>query len=143
MKDVFEIEFRAQTAAVKTARPGLQCQAVDAAARKVISDAAPGTVHLGRPWHPSASPTAVASVVFRETYLAAAIADGTPFQVYLHPGESNGTLIGGNSYFGHYNPDSNTFTLSGPGLRPEDGVVIPVPGPSRLTLPAGLGGALR
>lgn len=39
MKDVFEVEHRAQTTAVKTARPGLECQAVDAAARKVITDA--------------------------------------------------------------------------------------------------------
>ncbi len=42
MKRVFEIEHRAQTAAVKTARPGLECQAVDAAARKVIVDAGYG-----------------------------------------------------------------------------------------------------
>ena len=39
MKDVFEIEHRAQSMAVKTARPGLPCEAVDAAARKVIVDA--------------------------------------------------------------------------------------------------------
>ena len=39
MKDVFEIEHRAQTAALRTARPGLPCEAVDAAARKVIVDA--------------------------------------------------------------------------------------------------------
>jgi len=39
MKDVFEIEHRAQTVAVKTARPGLPCEAVDAAARAVISQA--------------------------------------------------------------------------------------------------------
>ncbi|HVZ50111.1 MAG TPA: Xaa-Pro peptidase family protein [Gemmatimonadaceae bacterium] len=39
MKDVFEVEHRAQTTAVKTARPGLPCEAVDAAARKVITDA--------------------------------------------------------------------------------------------------------
>ena len=39
MKDVFEIEHKAQTMAVKTARPGLPCEAVDAAARKVIVDA--------------------------------------------------------------------------------------------------------
>ncbi|MCX5768219.1 MAG: Xaa-Pro peptidase family protein [Gemmatimonadetes bacterium] len=39
MNDVFEIEHRAQTMAVKTARPGLPCEAVDAAARKVIVDA--------------------------------------------------------------------------------------------------------
>ena len=39
MKDVFEIEHRAQSAAVATARPGLPCEAVDAAARKVIVDA--------------------------------------------------------------------------------------------------------
>jgi Xaa-Pro dipeptidase len=39
MKDVFEIEFRAQSAALAAARPGVPCEAVDAAARKVISDA--------------------------------------------------------------------------------------------------------
>ncbi len=39
MKDVFEVELAAQTAALRTARPGLPCEAVDAAARKVISDA--------------------------------------------------------------------------------------------------------
>jgi Xaa-Pro dipeptidase len=39
MNDVFEIEHRAQAIAVKTARPGLPCEAVDAAARKVITDA--------------------------------------------------------------------------------------------------------
>lgn len=39
MKDVFDVELRAQTAALKAARPGLACEAVDAAARKVITDA--------------------------------------------------------------------------------------------------------
>jgi Xaa-Pro dipeptidase len=39
MKRVFDIVHQAQTAAVKTARPGLACGEVDAAARKVISDA--------------------------------------------------------------------------------------------------------
>lgn len=42
MKDVFEIVHRAQTTAVKTARPGLACGDVDAAARKVIVDAGYG-----------------------------------------------------------------------------------------------------
>jgi Xaa-Pro dipeptidase len=42
MKKVFEIEHRAQTAALKAARPGLPCEAVDAAARKVIEDAGSG-----------------------------------------------------------------------------------------------------
>ena len=42
MKDVFEVEHRAQTAAVQSARPGLACEAVDAAARKVITDAGYG-----------------------------------------------------------------------------------------------------
>jgi Xaa-Pro dipeptidase len=42
MKDVFEIVHRAQTVAVKTARPGLACGEVDTAARKVISDAGYG-----------------------------------------------------------------------------------------------------
>jgi len=39
MKDVFEIELRAQSAALAAARPGVPCEAVDAAARKVIVDA--------------------------------------------------------------------------------------------------------
>jgi Xaa-Pro dipeptidase len=39
MKQVFDIELRAQTAALNAARPGVECQAVDAAARKVIVDA--------------------------------------------------------------------------------------------------------
>ena len=42
MKKVFDIVYRAQTAALHTARPGLECQAVDAAARKVIVDAGYG-----------------------------------------------------------------------------------------------------
>ena len=42
MKSVFEIEFAAQTAALNAARPGVECQAVDAAARKVIVDAGYG-----------------------------------------------------------------------------------------------------
>lgn len=39
MKDVFEIELAAQTAALKAAGPGVPAEAVDAAARKVIVDA--------------------------------------------------------------------------------------------------------
>jgi len=42
MKKVFDIVNQAQTAALKTARPGLECQAVDAMARKVITDAGYG-----------------------------------------------------------------------------------------------------
>lgn len=42
MKKVFDIVHRAQTQAVKTARPGVECQAVDAAARTVITDAGYG-----------------------------------------------------------------------------------------------------
>jgi len=42
MKRVFDIEFEAQTAALAAARPGVECQAVDAAARKVIVDAGYG-----------------------------------------------------------------------------------------------------
>ena len=47
MKAVFEIELRAQSAALQAARPGVACQAVDAAARKVIEDGRPlrGVVH--------------------------------------------------------------------------------------------------
>ena len=42
MKKVFEIVHRAQSAALAAAKPGVQCQAVDAAARKVISEAGYG-----------------------------------------------------------------------------------------------------
>jgi Xaa-Pro dipeptidase len=42
MKKVFEIVHRAQSAALAAAKPGGQCQAVDAAARKVVSDAGYG-----------------------------------------------------------------------------------------------------
>ena len=38
MKQVFDIEFAAQTAALEAAKPGVPCEAVDAAARKVIED---------------------------------------------------------------------------------------------------------
>src|SRR5277367_2866344 len=37
MKRVFDVVHQAQTAALKTARSGVECQAVDAAARKVIA----------------------------------------------------------------------------------------------------------
>ncbi|MDH5316068.1 MAG: Xaa-Pro peptidase family protein, partial [Gemmatimonadota bacterium] len=39
MNQVFEIEHRAQTAALQAARPGVPCEAVDAAARRVITEA--------------------------------------------------------------------------------------------------------
>ena len=42
MKKVFEIVHRAQSSALATAKPGVPCQAVDAAARKVITDAGYG-----------------------------------------------------------------------------------------------------
>jgi len=42
MKKVFEIVHQAQSTALATARPGLACGAVDAAARKVITDAGYG-----------------------------------------------------------------------------------------------------
>jgi Xaa-Pro dipeptidase len=42
MNKVFDIVHAAQSAALKTARPGVQCQAVDAAARKIITDAGYG-----------------------------------------------------------------------------------------------------
>ena len=38
MRQVFELDRRAQDAALKAARPGLPCEAVDAAARKVVED---------------------------------------------------------------------------------------------------------
>jgi Xaa-Pro dipeptidase len=42
MKKVFEIERKAQDAALAAAKPGVPCEAVDAAARKVIVDAGYG-----------------------------------------------------------------------------------------------------
>jgi Xaa-Pro dipeptidase len=42
MRQVFDIVHRAQKAALETARPGVEAQAVDAAARKVIADAGYG-----------------------------------------------------------------------------------------------------
>jgi Xaa-Pro dipeptidase len=42
MKNVFDIVHRAQSAALAAARPGAECGAVDAAARKVIIDAGYG-----------------------------------------------------------------------------------------------------
>jgi Xaa-Pro dipeptidase len=42
MKRVFDIVHRAQATALSTARPGLPCEAVDAAARKVVVDAGYG-----------------------------------------------------------------------------------------------------
>jgi Xaa-Pro dipeptidase len=42
MKKVFDIVHRAQTTALRTARPGIECGAVDAAAREVITDAGYG-----------------------------------------------------------------------------------------------------
>ncbi len=42
MKQVFDIVHRAQKSALDAARPGVECQAVDAAARGVISDAGYG-----------------------------------------------------------------------------------------------------
>ncbi len=42
MKQVFDVEHAAQTAALKAARPGVEAQSVDAAARKVIEDAGYG-----------------------------------------------------------------------------------------------------
>jgi Xaa-Pro dipeptidase len=48
MKSVFEVVHRAQSAALAAARPGVECQSVDAAARKVIDDAGfgPGYAHF-------------------------------------------------------------------------------------------------
>jgi Xaa-Pro dipeptidase len=42
MKQVFEIVHRAQAAALAAAKPGVECGAIDAAARKVITDAGYG-----------------------------------------------------------------------------------------------------
>jgi len=48
MKSVFEVVHKAQASALAAARPGVECQSVDAAARKVIDDAGfgPGYAHF-------------------------------------------------------------------------------------------------
>jgi Xaa-Pro dipeptidase len=48
MKSVFEVVHSAQSAALAAARPGIECLAVDAAARKVIDEAGfgPGYAHF-------------------------------------------------------------------------------------------------
>jgi len=48
MKRVFEVVQKAQLAALKAAKPGVSCQSVDAAARKVVDDAGfgPGYAHF-------------------------------------------------------------------------------------------------
>ncbi|GAA0510515.1 hypothetical protein Ade02nite_46150 [Paractinoplanes deccanensis] len=47
---------------------------------KVTSAAPAGTVHLGRPWHPSADPDAIGSVNVVNTWLPAAIATDAPWE---------------------------------------------------------------
>ena len=49
MKKIFDMVHKAQSTALATARPGVPCEAVDAAARKVISDAGygPDYAHFG------------------------------------------------------------------------------------------------
>lgn len=42
MKKIFDIVYRAQSAALATAHPGVACEAVDAAARNVVTDAGYG-----------------------------------------------------------------------------------------------------
>jgi Xaa-Pro dipeptidase len=48
MKRVFEVVKKAQLAALKAAKPGVSCQSVDAAARKVVDDSGfgPGYTHF-------------------------------------------------------------------------------------------------
>nr|WP_246314336.1 pectinesterase family protein [Kineococcus aurantiacus] len=59
---------------------------------KVVSDAAPGTVHLGRPWHPSADPDAIAQVTFKNTWLPAAIDTAQPWED-MSSTNSSGTKV--------------------------------------------------
>jgi Xaa-Pro dipeptidase len=51
MRRVFDIVHEAQTKALKTARPGVPCEDVDAAARKVIADAGFGVNFTHRVGH--------------------------------------------------------------------------------------------
>ncbi|SDU88480.1 Pectin methylesterase [Microlunatus sagamiharensis] len=59
---------------------------------KVVSSAAAGTVHLGRPWHPSADPDAIGSVVYKNTWLPAAIATDQPWED-MATANSSGTKV--------------------------------------------------
>ncbi|MEU4563523.1 pectinesterase family protein [Actinoplanes sp. NPDC023936] len=59
---------------------------------KVVSDAAAGTVHLGRPWHPSADPDAIGSAVFVNTWLPAAIDAAAPWED-MATADSSGTKV--------------------------------------------------
>ncbi|WP_045732671.1 pectinesterase family protein [Pseudarthrobacter chlorophenolicus] len=45
---------------------------------RFVSDAASGSVHLGRPWHPGGDPEAIAQVLVRDSWLGAHIS-GTPW----------------------------------------------------------------
>lgn len=45
---------------------------------RFVSDAVPGSVHLGRPWHPSGDPDAIAQVLVRDSWLGAHIS-GAPW----------------------------------------------------------------
>jgi pectinesterase len=45
---------------------------------RFVSDAAPASVHLGRPWHPGGDPDAVAQVLVRDSWLGAHIS-ATPW----------------------------------------------------------------
>lgn len=45
---------------------------------RFVSDAAAGSVHLGRPWHPGGDPEAIAQVLVRDSWLGAHIS-GTPW----------------------------------------------------------------
>ncbi|WP_165067059.1 pectinesterase family protein [Marisediminicola senii] len=46
---------------------------------KITSDAAAGTINLGRPWHPSADPSALGSVVVKNTWLPSALDSAAPW----------------------------------------------------------------
>lgn len=46
---------------------------------KLTGDAAPGTVYLGRPWHPSNDPAAIAQTVIRDSTLGAHVQPATPW----------------------------------------------------------------
>ncbi|MFT2691623.1 pectinesterase family protein [Clavibacter zhangzhiyongii] len=59
---------------------------------KVVSDAADGTVNLGRPWHPSADPKALGSVVIKDTWLPSAIDTAAPWDD-MSSTNSSGTKV--------------------------------------------------
>ncbi|MDQ0925847.1 pectinesterase [Pseudarthrobacter sp. W1I19] len=80
---------------------------------RFVSDAAAGSVHLGRPWHPGGDVDAIAQVLIRDSWLGAHVS-GTPWT------DMSGFSWRGARFheFNNYGPGSRT-TADRPQLEPE------------------------